>query len=352
MKRPHSLQVVVGMTVVILLLTGMISVAYLLTSLLYQEAGVQPPVLLAQTINSLLGLLLGFLVVLIVGRVFSSKLVPARMRWSVPIIEALDRIAKGDFSVRIDNNLPDNTLVNELAKSVNSMAAELDATERLRQEFISDVSHEVQSPLTSIRGFAEALRNNHLTSAEADHYLQVIESESLRLSRITDNLLKLASLESKEFRLDLRSYRLDKQIRSLILVYEPQWAGKGIVMDAALDEVTITADEDLLSQVWINLIHNSIKFTPEGGKVSVVLRRRGRNIEFTIADTGVGIPEPDQARVFERFYKVDRARSRSNGGSGLGLSIAKKIVELHHGTVAMASQLGTGTTFTVSLPVA
>jgi signal transduction histidine kinase len=122
-------------------------------------------------------------------------------------------------------------------------------------------------------------------------------------------------------------------------------------MDVDLEEVEITADEDLLSQVWNNLIHNSIKFTPSGGKIDVILRRLADKIEFTIADSGIGISEVDQARIFERFFKADKSRTQSNGGSGLGLSIAKKIVDMHQGSINVQSQMGAGSIFTVTLPI-
>ncbi len=350
MRRGHTVRVFGGIAAALLFLTGMISVAFFLTAFIYENTGRQPPALLTQIINSLLGLLLSFLILSTLGRFFSSKLVAERMRWSGPIIQALERISRGDFSVRLDDNLPDNFLVSELTRSVNSMVVELDTMEKLRQEFISNVSHEIQSPLTSIRGFALALRSNHLSPEERNHYLKIIEAESLRLSRITDNLLKLASLESKQVKFEPKPYRLDKQVRDLILACEPQWAGKYIDMDISLEEVNITADEDLLSQVWTNLVNNSIKFTREGGKVSVALRRRDGQIEFRITDTGIGIAEQDQARVFERFYKADKSRRRSAEGSGLGLAIAKTIVEMHKGTIGLESKSGAGTTFTVSLP--
>jgi two-component system, OmpR family, phosphate regulon sensor histidine kinase PhoR len=350
MRPGHMARVLGGMAAVMLFLTGMIAVAFFLTAVVYAHTGVQPPTLLAQIINSFLGLFLSFLILSIVGRVFSPRLGAQRMGWSGPIIQALERIAQGDFSVRLGDDLPNNGLVGELAKSVNSMAVELDTMEKMRQEFISNVSHEIQSPLTSIRGFALALRSNHLSPEERNHYLKIIEAESQRLSRITDNLLKLASLESKEIKFEAKPYRLDKQIRNLILACEPQWTGKGIDLDVALDEINIIADEDLLSQVWINLIHNSIKFTPDGGKVSVALQRRDGKIEFRIADTGIGIAEEDQARVFERFYKADQSRRRSTEGSGLGLAIAQKIVEMHQGTIDVESKVGKGTMFMVSLP--
>ena len=173
----------------------------------------------------------------------------------------------------------------------------------------------------------------------------------MRLSKLTDNLLKLASLESDQVKFEPKPYRLDRQIRNLILVAEPQWMEKSIEMDVALDEVTLCADEDLLSQVWINLIHNSIKFTPPDGKICVQLVQRDDKAEFTIRDTGIGISAEDQEHVFERFYKGDKSRERARGGSGLGLSIAQKIVAMHKGVIAVESQSGAGTTFTVSLPL-
>jgi signal transduction histidine kinase len=230
------------------------------------------------------------------------------------------------------------------------MACELSQIETMRQEFVSNVSHEIQSPLTSIRGFAQALKNNDLSSEERQHYLTIIEAESMRLSRLSDNLLKLASLDAAQVKFETKTYRLDKQIRNLLLACEPQWLDKELDLNVFLQEVTITGDEDLLSQVWLNLIHNGIKFTRPGGKLCLNLNCAGDSIEFKITDTGIGISEEDQTHIFERFYKADKSRTGLNGGSGLGLSITKKIVELHKGTIAVESYLGRGTTFLVSLP--
>jgi two-component system, OmpR family, phosphate regulon sensor histidine kinase PhoR len=233
------------------------------------------------------------------------------------------------------------------------MAQELKQMETLRQEFISNVSHEIQSPLTSIRGFARALQNDELSPQDRAHYLGIIETESMRLSRLSDNLLALAALESDTMRFEPQTYRLDRQIRKLILACEPQWTAKNIEMDVdvAADELNICADEDLLSQVWVNLLHNAIKFTPQGGHIWVRAKEHNERVEFSITDNGVGIAEEDQARLFERFYKADKSRDRSLGGNGLGLSIAKKIVEMHHGEISVESRVGAGATFRVWLPV-
>jgi two-component system phosphate regulon sensor histidine kinase PhoR len=336
---------------ILILVTGMFAASFFLTAYLYKITGLNPPQLLVQIINSLLGLVFTGLAVNTGAKIARSKGWIPEMNVFGPIIEALEKIATGDFSTRLENDSQDNQIVSILANSVNKMALELDQLENMRQEFISNVSHEIQSPLTSIRGFAQALENDHLSSEERHRYLSIIQAESTRLSRITEDLLKLATLESEHVKFEPKPYRLDKQIRDLILACEPQWAGKRIDMDASLEEVSITADEDLLSQVWTNLIQNSIKFTPGGGKVCVELRRQGAKIEFRINDTGLGISAEDQARVFERFFKADKARARANGGSGLGLPIAKKIVEMHEGTIDLESKPGEGTTFTISLPM-
>ena len=336
---------------VLALVAGMFSVAFFLTGYLYEITNLRPPLLVSEFVNALLGLIFTGLIVGVVGKLARAMGWMPEMNVFAPIIDALERIAAGDFSVRLDDDFEENQIVSKLANSVNKMALELDQLENMRQEFISNVSHEIQSPLTSIRGFAEVLENELLSPEERHHYLGIIKAESARLSRITEDLLKLAALESEDAKFGLKPYRLDKQIRELILACEPQWTAKRIDIDVSLEEVPITADEDLLSQVWTNLLHNSIKFTPRGGKVSIELHRQGDKIEFKISDTGPGISEEDQERVFERFFKADKARTRSNGGSGLGLSIVKKIVEMHAGTIDLESKPGEGTTFTIALPI-
>ena len=353
MRRAHGrLYGVAWFFFVLVLVSSMFTASFYLTAYLYQLIHLHLSPLLAQIINSLLGLLFTGLISGNAIKIANSfGWLPERNVFN-PIVEALEKIAKGDFSVRLDSADPDNQMVGVLANSINNMALELEQMENLRQEFISNVSHEIQSPLTSIGGFAQALQDERLSAEERQHYLSIIETESRRLSRITEDLLKLAALESEHAKFEPKPYRLDKQIRSLILAGEPQWVDKGLEMEVALQEVEIIADEDLLSQVWTNLIHNSIKFTPPGGKVSIDLVREGEMIEFKIRDTGIGIAPEDQERIFERFYKADRSRTRSNGGSGLGLAIAKKIVELHGGEIGVESKPGAGTTFIVRIKAA
>jgi signal transduction histidine kinase len=351
MTRRQKFGVLLFIIMVFVVALVLFAATFLLTGFLFERLDLHPSPLLTHVINSALGLVLSFLMLSIIGRIFGPKQRSLQNSVFGPIIEAMQRIAKGDFSVQVEDKFGDDSgIMVELAKNVNSMAGELRQIEQMRQEFISNVSHELQSPLTSIRGFARALQDDSLAPDERHHYLGIIETESTRLSRITENLLKLATLEAKHVRFEPKPYRLDKQIRALILACEPQWAN--IEMNVSLEEVEITADEDLLSQVWMNLLANSIKFTPGGGKICVDLYRQDSRVIFKIADTGIGIAPDDLGHIFERFYKADKSRTHSrNGGSGLGLSIVQKIVEMHSGEIAVTSQPGAGTTFTITLPV-
>ncbi len=264
------------------------------------------------------------------------------------ILDALNRIAVGDFSVRIDED-PSGPL-HEVTQSVNRMAQDLGTLEAQRQEFVSSVSHEIQSPLTSIMGFVGLLEDDGLAPDERRHYLGIIKAECQRLSRLSDNLIKLMMLDDDES-LTLVSYDLEAQLQSAVLVLEPQWLDKRLEIQLETEPLQIRADAELLMQVWLNLLQNAIKFTSEGGIVTLRARRDGVHILVDVLDTGIGIASSDLPHIFERFYKADRARDRSHGGSGLGLAIAKRIVELHQGHITVSSELGDGTVFSVCLPV-
>jgi len=262
-------------------------------------------------------------------------------------VEAMNKIASGDFNVLVKTNELDP--FNEVADKVNRMVKELGTLEKLRQDFISDVSHEIQSPLTSISGFATLLKKGNLSESQISHYANIIETESKRLSKLSENLLRLSNLECDDKSLNLKKYKMNKQIESILLMLEPQWSAKNIALDVSLDETIICGDEDLLSQVFINLLNNAIKFTPENGNIDVNLCSNENGIECKISDTGIGISPQDQPRIFERFYKADKSRDRSLGGNGLGLSIVKKIIDLHGGKISVVSEIGKGTEFTILL---
>ncbi len=268
------------------------------------------------------------------------------------ILDALAAIAKGDFRVSIEMPREMNEgYMENLVQGINDMAADLDKMEILRQEFISNVSHEIQSPLTSISGFARVLKDSELTPLQREHYLDIIEQESVRLSRLSDSMLKLASLDSDKHPFHPVPVRLDKRLQRVILACEPQWSAKSLEVEAQMDPAETDADADLLDQVWINLLHNAVKFTPDGGSIQITLRSTSGEAVVAFKDTGTGIPTASLPHVFERFYKADQSRTRTGGGSGLGLSISRKIVEMHGGAIAAYNDSEEGAVFTVTLPL-
>ena len=265
------------------------------------------------------------------------------------VIDALAQVAQGNFNVLLDRNT--FGWDNNLSEAFNEMARSLGTLETMRQDFISNVSHEIQSPLTSISGFAALLQTDDLPDDERRRYASVIETESRRLSSLSDNLLKLSSLDSDKIPLNKTTFRLDKQLENAALTLEPQWAAKNLKLEADLQKLTVCCDEDLMSQVWMNLLHNAIKFTPEGGRINLLLTVENETAVVKISDTGAGIRPEDQIHIFERFFKADKARDRALGGNGLGLSLVKKIVELHDGRITVESEVDIGTVFTILFPI-
>jgi signal transduction histidine kinase len=344
MKRPPVKITIIWFLLLIVLITGAFSLALCVVIEIRLIFHLNLPPIITYLLSAYLGIFFTWLFIFSVSKFFHRQRIDA----FTPIIQALDKIAKGDFNIYLDNR-EENDLLNDLVNSVNHMASQLGQMETMRQEFISNVSHEIQSPLTSVRGFTQALMEDDLSVQDRRHYLNIIEMESKRLSQLTENLLKLASLDSDQAEIDLHPYALDKQIRSIILTNEPQWRDKQLDIDVSLKPLMINADEALMHQVWTNLLHNSIKFTPSGGKITINLFEKESSIIFTIRDSGIGIYADDRIHIFERFYKADKSRSQTIPGSGLGLSIVKRIVELHHGSVEVESQPGEGTIFMVIL---
>ena len=345
MNKPKNWHMIFNIIFATLSFLGCIILGYVLSALLFQLTG-KPTGLISNLISSVVGFMLFVGVAKLIAEIFSrtkygQKHNILRNQFLNSTLEALNKISRGDFNISIA--IHEHDPFSEVAESVNKMARELSSMESQRQDFISNVSHEIQSPLTSISGFAALLKSDSLTKQQREHYIEVIETESKRLSKLSDNLLKLSALESENVPLLLSDFRLDKQIEQAILILEPHWLEKNIDIDAEFEKISIHADEDLLGQVWINLIHNAVKFTPENGLIKIKLYQNDSQLVCHITDNGVGISEEDQIHIFERFFKVDKSRDRSLGGNGLGLSLCKKIIELHSGQITMESELGKGT---------
>lgn len=335
---------ILGILMLILVAFGSASGAYW-AKLLYQNRPGSSREYTEYLLYFGIGIFLFLLTIVIISMLLRKR----EIRKVNNIIEAMRRVSKGDFSVRLDVEQYDEGFEKVVA-TINEMVSELGTMETMRQDFISNVSHEIQSPLTSIGGFARALlQEDEVSSETRRHYLGIIESESQRLSKLSDNLLKLTTLESEIPLFERKHYRLDKQIQRVILSAETQWSDKDLNIELELGETMIKAEEDLMSQVWINLLHNSIKFTNPGGWIKISMRQLGSQVEVQVADNGVGISAGDITHIFERFYKADKSRNREAGGSGLGLSLVKKIIEIHEGEISVVSEPGVGTTFKVLL---
>ncbi|MBP1993722.1 sensor histidine kinase [Paenibacillus eucommiae] len=265
------------------------------------------------------------------------------------LTKATRRIAAGDFNIKL--NIKQSGELGTLARSFEEMMHDLQQLEQMRRDFVSNVSHEVQSPLTSISGYAIALKQEDIAVNERRRYLDIIIAEADRMSKMSDSLLKLSLLESHSQQLRLVTFSLDEQIRRVIVAIQPQWSARHIRFDLNLKAVSLTADPDLLNQVWTNILGNSIKFSMDGEMISVSIKQDIKNVTVRISDTGIGISLEDQKRIFDRFFKADRSHSRKYGGSGMGLAIVKQIVSLHQGDIRVESEPGRGTTFIVTLPI-
>jgi len=263
------------------------------------------------------------------------------------LTEATKEVASGNFDVRVETG--GSHELSRLATSFNEMARELSSIETLRSDFISTISHEFKTPIVSIRGFARRLKKNALTDEQRNEYLDIIISESERLTRLSSNVLLLSRLESTEKVVEEIEYSLDEQIRRTVLLLEPQLQKKQMEVDIALEAVRIIANDEMLSHLWINLLGNAIKFSPDGGIIKITLAIIDGDAVVTISDQGAGMDEEVKRRIFDKFYQGDQ--SRATEGNGLGLSLVKRILELEKGKVEVVSELGKGTLFTVLLPV-
>lgn len=263
------------------------------------------------------------------------------------VIEATRAVAEGDFSVRLPtSNLPE---FEHLNRSFNKMAEELGSIETLRSDFISTFSHEFKTPIVSIRGFAKLLKDKDLPEEEREEYIDIIISESERLTGLATNVLNLSKLETVTILADREHFRLDEQVRRVAAMMESRWKEKGLTVDLHMDKVSVYSDESLLQQVWINLFDNAIKYTGAGGHIAIALKRDGEGAVFTIEDNGCGMDEATMTHVFDKFYQADA--SRSSAGNGLGLSLVQRTVTLCGGDVRVESSPGQGSRFTVTLPV-
>lgn len=265
----------------------------------------------------------------------------------------MGELAKGDFSIRMPPN--ERIEINEakrFTKSFNKTAEELSGIEIMRANFISDFSHEFRTPIASISGFAQLLRDQNLSEEEREEYLDIIIDESKRLSNLSEDILNLSRMESSSILANVGTVDVAEGLRRSIAIVEPNADEKGIAIDVDIDEAELIGNADYLSQLWTNILQNAVKFTSKNGRIDVSLKiaqdTKNRTVTCTISDNGCGMDETTRAHLFERFYQGDTSHAQE--GNGLGLALCKRIVDLHGGTIRVKSAPDKGSTFTVTLP--
>jgi signal transduction histidine kinase len=288
-------------------------------------------------------------VVAVVASIFVSRSLSAPIR---AMTVASQRISEGHYSERVHVKGEDE--LGLLAGSFNRMAEKLEQTETMRRQLIGDVSHELRTPLTAIKGSMEGLMDNVLP-ADAETFSQIHE-EADRLSRLVDDLQELSRVEAGSFELDRKPVAVSDLAAFTLKRLSRQFEAKGVTLTSNLPDTLppVLADEDRIGQVMLNLVGNALRYTPLGGRVTISAEVHGHEVEISVTDTGDGIPPEHLPHIFDRFYRVDKSRSRqAGGGSGIGLTIAKYLVEAHNGTIRVESAGdGRGSTFRFTLPVA
>ena len=263
------------------------------------------------------------------------------------ITDATKKVASGDFTIELETKRDDE--IGELTHNFNKMVKELNSIECLQKDFINNVSHEIKTPISSIQGFAKLLEADDLSKEERKEYAEIIKEESDRLLYLSTNILKLAKLENQERIMNKTKFNIAEQIRRTISVLEPKWKEKNIKFNVSLKEQEFWGEKDLMYQVWMNIIENSIKFSKQDGQIDVKMKTNQDSIIVEIKDYGIGMEEEEAKKIFDKIYQIDKSHTKP--GAGLGMTIAKRIVELSGGKIEVTSKLNESTTFIVTLPI-
>lgn len=285
-------------------------------------------------------------VTLTIGVIFSIFLPRIILKPLDKLLDGFSSLSAGHYETRIEVKEGDSLA--RVYNEFNALAGELEKTEMLRADFVNSFSHEFKTPISSINGLIKLMQKGNLTKEKQKEYLEVIAEEAARLSLMATNILNLSKYESQGVLKDKTTFNLSEQIRTCTLLLEKKWSAKGLKPSLEFDEHKICGNEEMLRQVWVNLIDNAIKFADRETELILLVEKKDGNMEVTVVNYGVEISKEDQARIFNKFYQADRSHSKE--GNGIGLSIVKRIVELHKGSIKVISGEGR-TAFTVILPV-
>lgn len=263
------------------------------------------------------------------------------------LIAALRKVSKRDFNVSLDEE-HGLSEIRDMNKNFNRMILELSNTETLRNDFVSNVSHEFKTPLASIEGYASLMLNPEASDIELRDYAKKIMLSTRQLSSLTGNILSLSRLNAGTINDKAKLFSLDEQLREAILSLEPQWSKKNIDIDIDLPEISIFGYQNMLFQVWTNIYSNAIKFSPDDSTITTRIRKSENGVYVSIQDRGIGMTELQMHHIFDKFYQADT--THKSDGNGLGLAISAKIIDLSQGTISVDSEPGMGSTFSIYLP--
>lgn len=337
MRRFVFRVIVIGGMVIILL-----NLIYIIVSWLFQNFFMFQDSMLRSEVEYLATLLVAIVILILIF----IQMYRRRKRELLTLSEHIEKVAHGDFSSQIEYRK--NDPMAHVFHDFNQMSTELASVQFLRKDFINNYSHEFKTPIASINGFASLLLERELPLEEQRKYLKIIEEESDRLSRLTSSTILLTKLSSQEVVSNVEEFDLGEQIRQCSIILSQQWLKKGITYNGELPEVKYRGNRELMQHLWMNLLGNAIKYTPNGGEISVVLEENEEHIRIIISDTGEGMDEDTLSHLFVPYYQGDS--SHSNSGLGLGLSIVHQIVQLCEGTITVHSVLNEGSKFIIELP--
>lgn len=340
MRRKQSLSALLGYFMFFALIVVITSVAVLVYSFVADKSKAVIAVVMICVISVLAGLCTLF------------DYIRRKLKVDTPLNEILgatDRIAGGDFGIHLQTRHPFNRYdgYDCIMENVNKMASELSKNEVLKTDFISNVSHEIKTPLSIIQNYASLLKCENISAGERAEYADILVSATKRLNNLIMNILKLNKLENQEIKPDIELVNLGETVAEAVLQFESIIESKHIELDCDIDDVRIKTSPSYLETVWNNLISNAVKFTPEGGKITVKLKEEDGFAVFSVTDTGCGMSKETGRHIFDKFYQGDTSHSQE--GNGLGLALVKKVIDVLGGEIAVESVVNKGSTFTVKL---
>ena len=291
--------------------------------------------------------ILGTLIVFIIVMVPINAVLYTKRNKELSILsDSIGKVADGDYSVRIQYKPSDSMAA--IYEDFNKMCSELGSVQMLRNDFINSYSHEFRTPIASINGFASLLMERDFPKEEEKEYLRIIAEESERLSHLASSSILLSKISSQQIITDAEDYDISEQIRQCSIILSKAWTDKQIEFSGSFDECPVHASKELLQHVWLNILDNAVKYTPDGGEIFIETKTLDDSIQVVISDTGKGMDDETLSHVFDPYFRGDS--SHSSAGLGLGLAIVKRIVDLSGGEISVKSEKDTGTEFTITLP--